>query len=363
MEKKRNISIDIVRVFLLLTVVIGHSQSPANNFIYLFHMPLFFVISGFLWNDSEQRKFSLFLKRKVLSLYIPYILFNFLILNIQFFLPYIFEDKIDTPSISTYFLRCIKIILFQGRNSISNATWFFEVLFLIVVSFYFINKFLKKYCNNFLSYSHIFLLMIFFMTGKLLYDYNFNYYMIGTFFSSYGTFIIGVLLSKIKGYIPHINSLLSNIILFNFTAILLVVFAYGLNIKINLYDNIVCNFALYFLLIVLGLIMSFSFANIVLKTKRFAIFFSKISKSATYIISLHLLFFKLLDLFIAKLIIKDMSRVAIYPVMMKDSCWWMLYSFVGVIFPILVYFLVRFIIKEWKVLIIYGKFKNEKNDC
>lgn len=50
--------IDVVRGGAILLVVIGHSGCPEilYNLIYSFHMPLFFVISGYLYNYDKWNK-------------------------------------------------------------------------------------------------------------------------------------------------------------------------------------------------------------------------------------------------------------------------------------------------------------------
>ena len=57
--KKRNLVVDIMRAVGIILVVLGHSEisnSFAIRFIYLFHLPLFFVLSGYLYNDKGGEK-------------------------------------------------------------------------------------------------------------------------------------------------------------------------------------------------------------------------------------------------------------------------------------------------------------------
>ena len=42
----RDITIDIAKGIAILLVVLGHLQNPINKYIYAFHMPLFFFLSG-----------------------------------------------------------------------------------------------------------------------------------------------------------------------------------------------------------------------------------------------------------------------------------------------------------------------------
>ena len=53
-ETKRELSLDIAKGICIMLMVIGHSGCPdwMGRFIYMFHMPCFFFISGILLNDK-----------------------------------------------------------------------------------------------------------------------------------------------------------------------------------------------------------------------------------------------------------------------------------------------------------------------
>lgn len=70
--------IDISKGIGIILVVIGHvvsEQSIALRFIDLFHMPLFFIISGYLFNESNVRSFSTFSIGRVKRLLVPFSFF------------------------------------------------------------------------------------------------------------------------------------------------------------------------------------------------------------------------------------------------------------------------------------------------
>ena len=59
MERFRNSTIDGIKGFLILCVVVGHiltgslDENPIRYIIYSFHMPCFFYISGYLLNTEK----------------------------------------------------------------------------------------------------------------------------------------------------------------------------------------------------------------------------------------------------------------------------------------------------------------------
>lgn len=82
---KRIQYIDIAKGILIILVVIGHvinfNTLPTRLlkvWIYSFHIPAFFIISGILINKSNlvNTSFDVFLKKKILRLIAPYIFFE-----------------------------------------------------------------------------------------------------------------------------------------------------------------------------------------------------------------------------------------------------------------------------------------------
>lgn len=73
--KKRIEWVDIFKGIAILLVVIGHSNSPINGYIYSFHMAAFLFISGFLcsYKNKDILEYSL---KKIYTLIIPFVLSN-----------------------------------------------------------------------------------------------------------------------------------------------------------------------------------------------------------------------------------------------------------------------------------------------
>ena len=51
--KNRNINIDIIKGIGIILMVGGHCGMPFTHFIYLFHMAIFFMASGYCFNASN----------------------------------------------------------------------------------------------------------------------------------------------------------------------------------------------------------------------------------------------------------------------------------------------------------------------
>lgn len=70
----RDVSLDIMKGIAIVAVVFGHCTIfPYHTFIYSFHMPLFFIVAGYLYKKKE---ISISLKKDISRLVLPYIVFS-----------------------------------------------------------------------------------------------------------------------------------------------------------------------------------------------------------------------------------------------------------------------------------------------
>lgn len=76
--------LDTAKGIAILLMVLGHSSIPSilSNFIWAFHMPLFFIASG--WTTNWQKTdFIGFTKRKFRTLLVPFFVYSLVVLLIQ----------------------------------------------------------------------------------------------------------------------------------------------------------------------------------------------------------------------------------------------------------------------------------------
>ncbi|MBK4731863.1 acyltransferase family protein [Oxynema sp. CENA135] len=124
--------IDIWKGIGIATVVVGHvvdRDSLTHDYIFWFHMPLFFFISGHLYR--QQRYFKNYFRRKFRHLIIPYISFLFLF-SIPEYLAY-FLQFVRDPSLSLIWDTLIVTLRkIYGGRSLSlwfDVFWFITCLF------------------------------------------------------------------------------------------------------------------------------------------------------------------------------------------------------------------------------------------
>ena len=161
---------DWFRIIATLFVIIGHSAylsiktqyggvnytlpvdiSPAYDsllltffrglasWVYTFHMPLFFFLSGAVLRLKPLQKFDDFCISKIKKLLIPYIICSF-----AFMLPIKYIAGFYTRS---NFMLALKDV--GNTLSESGHLWFLPVLFFCMISFYIIKKILEHFkCDN-----------------------------------------------------------------------------------------------------------------------------------------------------------------------------------------------------------------------
>ncbi|WP_261379745.1 acyltransferase family protein [Bacillus licheniformis] len=77
--QKRIEWIDVSKGVGIILVVLGHTPTPdwLKTFIFAFHMPLFFFLSGLVYHDGNMT-FTSFLLKKIKTLLLPYFIFSVL---------------------------------------------------------------------------------------------------------------------------------------------------------------------------------------------------------------------------------------------------------------------------------------------
>lgn len=158
-NQKKNIEwVEKAKGIGILLVILGHSirdgmrshwiYNLIYTFIYTFHMPLFFMISGFLFERSLKKGYSYpeLLKKKTRSVAVPFISYSVLIYMIFIAcncIPYIgriIEQKIEIPeSFVSYLLNVI-----NGNNPLAFHLWYLLVLYLIEVISITMNRILNR---------------------------------------------------------------------------------------------------------------------------------------------------------------------------------------------------------------------------
>ena len=132
--KQKIAEISFLHVFAILLVVIGHSffqmESPIVDWIYQFHVPLFFFVSGYLFNVSvkgKQIQPHIFLRHKAVRLLLPYFALSTLL-----FVPKVLLSQFMVRPIHANWGEYVLMLIYPYRN-VNGSYWFLPTLFLLFV--------------------------------------------------------------------------------------------------------------------------------------------------------------------------------------------------------------------------------------
>ncbi|WP_103597814.1 acyltransferase family protein [Campylobacter concisus] len=150
--------VDTLKFIGILSVILGHINFPLNGFIYTWHMPLFFMVSGFF--IKFETSFKDFVVKNFKRLMIPYFIFSIIGLFMEMLkryllhreaLDYVHEIKgifidmdfaglCNTYAFVLWFLPALffsRVFLYLIKNNIpSLLLQSFAVVFLFIGSFY-----------------------------------------------------------------------------------------------------------------------------------------------------------------------------------------------------------------------------------
>lgn len=231
MSNQRIQYIDIAKGIGILLVVIGHcinSLSFLGKWIWSFHMPLFFVISGLCFNPSKNTLFVPFFLKKTRTLLLPLVIFSILMVAIK---SVIFPSEFNFATLK--------------MNFPDAAYWFIFVLFLSEILFFSIDKITN---NQYLKFILLFLCLI---IGKLLNIYHiyFPYNLCSIFACTFFYGIGNIFRTTIHSILNNINTNGKSIIVSIILLLIPAVSVYYLNNTIDLRSNTIPFPILYHVLI------------------------------------------------------------------------------------------------------------------
>lgn len=161
MQTERVHWIDIARGIGIIFVIYAHvlGDQGIRYLFYSFHMPLFFFLSGVVYNHKKYGSFVTFLKKSAKGLLVPYFIFAF----IMFFLWVIGlkTTNIFSPEIIRQFLSIFYANSNNGLMVFNDVLWFLPVLFVTRILFASIANFLVK------ARTLVFVLLLFSVFGYL----------------------------------------------------------------------------------------------------------------------------------------------------------------------------------------------------
>lgn len=337
----RNKVIDLMKTIGIILVVVGHCvpYDFLERFIYLFHLPLFFLLSGYLYNEKEAIDPWLYIGKKIKKFAILYILYgSFLVLFHNIFLYMGIIDKIYSKyTIGDIMVGILNSFLFQSVEPYSSTMWFIPNLLVSLIVYNFITSFVSNVKNiKEKEIKRTIIILILTILGIYI---NYKDYKIGLHYQTVFVVLPFIHLGQIiKLYLkdklkPNLIVSLGGIIL---SIMCLVVFDGGVELSKNQIWNPLLFYTLAPLLIYAVYTMCFYIDKRLSKMTKILQY---IGKNTFQIMCLHITCFKLLDYIVINLITKNYDILSKFPV--SYSNYWPAYVIIGVIGPLIGVYLVK----------------------
>ena len=330
-EIKRDNVIDILKGICIIFMVAGHASSPISSFVYIFHMSVFFMASGFFFRTERiysAKTLSNFIVRKILSLWLPFFAYNlfFSIFHNVFFHLNIITDNQDilnygplnsTSNLWSLKYTCYKIFQIFFMHGIAanfaGAFWFVKVLFFINILYSFITYLINKFISNKILF-HIIIQMFLSIALCVCGFYIKKNSPFTLTLCYYSLFYLGFLLKNInlKSYIcsSSLKVFLSITISFSIIYFLFIqLFHFRINLAAKTFDSPVSLIGTAFV----GWVFIYSFNFFIEKIPHINFFIQTIGKNTMEILALHILAFKPIALIKVLLENRDFYLIAVFP--------------------------------------------------
>lgn len=323
--KGRNIELDIIKGIAIIMMVWGHIGLPGINYISLFHMAVFFIVSGAVYKGTYSDdicSLTKFVKNKVKSLYIPYaIVAVFFTLMNNFFIRIGFYDSsvISYQSSNTILVDCIRGLLFARTTQMGGATWFLRALFFVSIFYAFIEFLLRRIGIKHtrivqLSVSLI-LLCIVAVIKTSVFEWNSSiYYFVSEFTLGLVCFSFGGLLSRYCVF-EKVKTLQFELLILIASVSVLILYQLG-NISSIGFDRGDFYSPLFFSISSFcGFVLMFCVASLILRIQISPIskVFIIIGQNTLPVVLLHLLVFKIGNLFLVWFFNMDSCLISCFP--------------------------------------------------
>lgn len=329
----KNNYISIAKALGIILMVVGHSGCPTaiSRFIYLFHMPLFFICSGYFFKDiSDHTSLISFYNKRIKGLYLPYLKWSILFLLLHNLFRYLHITESVFYQKDDYIRQFIKLIAMTDYELLIRPFWFIKELLyasLIVATISFLTSCLPIKKRSRLLFA---IALISSVISKLLPPIP----LIGdcsVLCLSILYYYSGMLICKYRHHIP----LKYSTITLSFSVVLAgsIFFVGNIDMRFtNIYNQIP-----YYLLSLTGVVLLLCISHKLETTKKISLLYY-IGNHTMPILALNLLALKignLLKIWLYDMPIKALSSYTV--IYENNSSFWLIYTAIGVVIPLIIY--------------------------
>lgn len=325
--QKHYTEISATKGILITLMVIGHSGAPQHlvDCIYLFHIPCFFFISGYLFKEEYLNQIKTFVTRRLKKLYIPFVKWSFIFLifhNILYHLN-IYNNSYDFNEFKN---KVFSVFTMTGSEQLLGGFWFLkELLYTSLISL-FIFKTITLVKKKLTIDSLIFTSLSFVIITFIYSNSTFRIPAIGSktllatsFFIAGKVFHKADMITRIK------NKPLYGLIF----SVILIMSSFYTKGSMDASGTLIFPF---FIIAIIGSLATIYLSTLIPKIVKTMDY---IGKNTLYILTFHFLSFKIVSFLILTYCDRPITELSSFPVIPNSSSfYWILYTIVGVAVPL-----------------------------
>lgn len=338
---RRNGYIDILRGIGIISIVVGHAlittdfpnsaYDPIREFLYYFHIPVFFFCSGYCW---KEKKIEHFLSDILKKQYIPFVLVSLISI---LFSPVWVKMNVFLLEDIRWLYRIVTVLKFANGGIFTGPLWF--VPFFVIAQFWYylihyIHKAIMKKCpNQYFLWVILEMLIIGILgiTFVLIFGVGKRRFLLALTMTP--LMKIGTVAKENWRRIEKILQKYYLDILLVSTIVLLIALKYEFQVELS--KGILGGYGgiLFYPVVFVGIVFCLSLATLMQKWKIQFIFESP-GRMSFWIMALHCMVFKTIDGIVGALLKTDVDILTLFPYSFPALR--LVYILFGVFFPILI---------------------------
>lgn len=335
--QQRDKTLDIAKGLCIILMVIGHSGCPAylHDFIYMFHMPCFFFISGWLLSDKYLSDLKRGMYQKAKGSYWPFVKWTliFLFLHNVFTAIHVYDTYYTLPLFASKLFHTFTL---TGSEQLLGGFWFLISLFWASVGALLFLWMLNKINRlTVLSISGGVILLIAISTQWHYISYRLPHMFREQALLATTFYLSGYLCKKLSVKFKPLYMLFA-----------LIPALVACCCRLAMGDVNEWIVALYYVIAMCGIFAVFGLSKWLSIKEAVSSRIAYIGTTTLYILTFHFLAFKIVSVFYLYANGLPIDGLAEFPVLKESNMWlWILYSIFGVIVPILIWNVQKIVIR------------------
>lgn len=330
-EQRRDATLDIAKALCITLMVVGHGGCPSylGRFIYMFHMPCFFFISGWLLSDKYLADLKTGLIRKVKGSYWPFVKWTLIFLLFHNSLAQL--NVYDASySLREFAIKIVRIFTLTGGELLLGGFWFLISLFWASVASLLFLWFLKrigKLTSIYISGGVILALLI--AVGEKWLPIHLP--------QQFGSQTMMATAFYLTGYLSHRTDVMNHHGSSWMVSLLAIPAVAAMFLDLGMVTTTGFEIILYYIVAMCGVFGVLSISKW-MSRHRISAFFKYVGDKTLYILIFHFLAFKLVSFVYIACTGLPIELLSQFPTMESVPSWlWVVYSIVGVAVSLLMW--------------------------